>query len=797
MKKKVLFSATVDSHILHFHVPYLKLFKEKGYEVHVATNGNEKIPYCDKKHIISFERSPYKLNNLKAIKQLKKIIDEENFEIIHTHTPMGSVVTRLASIKARKKGTRVIYTAHGFHFYKGAPKLNWLLFYPVEKILSRYTDCLITINKEDYELAKNKFKKCKQIEYVPGVGIDEEKFNFKMTQKEKNDLRKSLGLKKDDFVLIYPAELSERKRQEWLINSLNNLMNKHNNIHLLLPGKDSLNGKLEKLIENLKLENQVHLLGYRKDISKLLYISDIAVSSARQEGLPVNIMEAMYVGLPIVASNCRGNRDLVKNSKNGYLINLEDNKNFSKKVEKLYKDKKQYKGFKKYNENEIKQYKLENIVMIMEKIYFNNKIYLIIPGNDDQNRGDQALVWETKRIAEKAGYIGKYFMLADEEKSVQSTNNNITSLRGILLHPSRKFKYNHNISYNIIIFIKWGSIAVLDFLKSLFYLNSITINLVYFFSSKEKRKVIDVIKSSEIVFVKGGGFIHDYGGIISLYRNYYMLYHIKLALKFNKKVIIMPNSYGPFTGYFASMLIKNTLKKCQLVLARESVSQQKLKDELNINSILISDLGFFLESKKTNIDTIFSVKQKNVALTVRPYRFPEHSNGNELYKKYISNFANVVKWLAENNYNPIFVEQVYNYSEHEQDMKAIKDILCILKKQHIKVAVISNLDLDCMNLKYIYSKFDYIIGTRFHSIIFSLSEGVPAIAITYGGNKGLGIMKDLNLENFVVPIDLFTSDEVIKKFKKLTETKIDFDILNKKLKKDEEKLIEKLKEVKY
>lgn len=373
MKKKVLFSATVDSHILHFHVPYLKLFKEKGYEVHVATNGNEKIPYCDKKHIISFERSPYKLNNLKAIKQLKKIIDEENFEIIHTHTPMGSVVTRLASIKARKKGTRLIYTAHGFHFYKGASKLNWLLFYPVEKILSRYTDCLITINKEDYELAKNKFKKCKQIEYIPGVGIDEEKFNFKMTIKEKNDLRKSLGLKKDDFVLIYPAELSERKRQEWLINSLNNLMNKHNNIHLLLPGKDSLNGKLKKIIEKLKLENQVHLLGYRKDIQKLLYISDIAVSSARQEGLPVNIMEAMYVGLPIVASNCRGNRDLVKNSKNGYLINLEDNKNFSKKVEKLYKDKKQYKGFKKYNENEIKQYKLENIVMIMEKIYFHPK----------------------------------------------------------------------------------------------------------------------------------------------------------------------------------------------------------------------------------------------------------------------------------------------------------------------------------------------------------------------------------------------------------------------------------------
>ena len=179
-----MFTATVDSHILHFHLPYLKLFKDQGYEVHVATNGTEEIPYCDKKHTISFERSPYKINNLKAIKQLKQIIDKENYEIIHTHTPMGSVVTRLAAKGARKKGTRVIYTAHGFHFYKGAPLINWLLFYPVEKYLSKYTDTLITINDEDYQLAKKKFKKT-NVEYVPGVGIDPNKFDIKMPNDEK------------------------------------------------------------------------------------------------------------------------------------------------------------------------------------------------------------------------------------------------------------------------------------------------------------------------------------------------------------------------------------------------------------------------------------------------------------------------------------------------------------------------------------------------------------------------------------------------------------------------------------
>lgn len=327
--KKVLFTATVDSHILQFHLPFLRLFKENGYEVHVATNGNEEIPYCDKKIKISFERSPLRINNLKAIKQLRKVINDEKYDIIHTHTPMGSVVTRIAAKKARKKyGTRVIYTAHGFHFFDGAPLKNWLLFYPVEKYLSKYTDTLITINQEDYNLAKNKFKKCKDVQYVPGVGIDEAKFAFEMAKEDKKELRRSLGLSEDNFVMIYPAEISKRKRQIWLINTISSLLKENNNIHLLLPGKDSLNGECQRLVKKLNLDNQIHFLGYRKDIPKLLNISNIALSSASQEGLPVNIMEAMYTGLPVVASNCRGNRDLIENGKNGYLVDLNDSINF-------------------------------------------------------------------------------------------------------------------------------------------------------------------------------------------------------------------------------------------------------------------------------------------------------------------------------------------------------------------------------------------------------------------------------------------------------------------------------------
>ncbi len=368
--KKVLFTATVDSHILQFHLPFLKMFKENGYEVHVATNGDESIPFCDKKIKISFERNPFKINNLKAIGQLRKVINEEKYDIIHTHTPMGSVVTRLAAKQARKKyGTRVIYTAHGFHFFKGAPILNWLLFYPVEKYLSRYTDTLITINMEDYDLAKSKFKKCKDIQYVPGVGIDEEKFNFVMTETEKHKLRSSLGIKDDDFVMIYPAELSIRKRQIWLINTIYELLKEHTDIHLLLPGKDSLNGQCQELVKDLNLEKQIHFLGYRNDIPKLLKISNLAVSSARQEGLPVNLMEAMYVGLPIVASDCRGNRDLIEDTINGYLVSIDNNEKMKKSIKNCYENTEIREKYSINNKKDIDRFLLKKLIPMMKKIY--------------------------------------------------------------------------------------------------------------------------------------------------------------------------------------------------------------------------------------------------------------------------------------------------------------------------------------------------------------------------------------------------------------------------------------------
>lgn len=357
-EKKVLFVATVDSHILQFHIPYLKWFKEKGYEVHVATNGEKQIPYCDKKHKISIERSPIKINNLKAIRQLKKIINDEKFDIIHCHTPMGSVVTRIAAQKTRKKyGTKVIYTAHGFHFFKGAPIQNWIIFYPVEKWLSKYTDCLITINQEDYDLAKNKFW-CKNVKFVQGVGVDKNRFSYVMSEEEKNKIRKELGIDKKDFVIIYVAELSKRKNQGMLLDIIKELKDDgYNNVKLLLPGLDSMNGEYQRYADRLEIKEKVIFLGYRNDIPKLMKISNLAVSVAKQEGLPVNLIEAMMCNLPIVATNCRGNRDLIEDC-----VNIEDKEKFKEKIINNINNN----LTKNYDKD---KYELSNIVEEMEKIY--------------------------------------------------------------------------------------------------------------------------------------------------------------------------------------------------------------------------------------------------------------------------------------------------------------------------------------------------------------------------------------------------------------------------------------------
>ena len=241
--KKVLFVATVvKTHIMEFHIPYLKMFQDMGWETAVAARNDYEdpadchIPHCDRYYDIAFERLPWKKANIKAYRELKAIIDREHFDIIHCHTPMGAMIARLAARNARKRGTKVIYTAHGFHFFKGAPLMNWLMFYPAEWLLAPLTDVLVTINKEDYAFAKKKIR-AKRIEYVPGVGVDTAKFHVGTV--DRAEKRRELGLTEQDFLILTVAEMTKNKNQSTVLKALALLKNEpgYESMHYLICGR--------------------------------------------------------------------------------------------------------------------------------------------------------------------------------------------------------------------------------------------------------------------------------------------------------------------------------------------------------------------------------------------------------------------------------------------------------------------------------------------------------------------------------------------------------------------------------
>ncbi|WP_431800786.1 glycosyltransferase family 4 protein [Halobacillus andaensis] len=333
MTRKILFTATVDYHFKAFHLPYLKWFKEQGWDVHVAASGDIHLPYVDQKYNLPIQRGPVHKENLIAYRQLKKIIEDNRYNLIHCHTPMGGVLTRLAARAARNKGTKVIYTAHGFHFCKDAPLANWCLYYPIEKGLANLTDCLITINEEDYTLASMKLN-TKRNELVHGVGVNTEDFK-PVRYEQKMELRKSLGYQPDDFLLIYAAEFNKNKNQQFLIRAFEKAARTMPHAKLLLAGEGSTLNECRKLTVHLGIENRVDFLGFRKDMKRLLAICDAAGGSSLREGLPVNIMEAMACALPIIATDNRGHRELIHHSVNGWLIEKNGIDDFAGKIEFL------------------------------------------------------------------------------------------------------------------------------------------------------------------------------------------------------------------------------------------------------------------------------------------------------------------------------------------------------------------------------------------------------------------------------------------------------------------------------
>ena len=322
-KKKVLFVATVvKTHMMQFHFPYLKMFKDMGWETAVASKNDYEnpadcqIPYCDTYYNIPFERLPWKPKNIQAYRMLKKIIDEGEYDIVHCHTPVGALIARLAALGARKKGTKVIYTAHGFHFFKGAPKRNWLLFYPPEWLLAPVTDVLITINKEDHARALKKLH-AKRIEYVPGVGINTEK--FRGIAVDRQEKRRELGYGENDFLMLTVAEMTPNKNHITVLKAMALLKDKEEfaNMHYLICGRGEMWASLEESAKELGIADHVNFLGYRTDAPELYRCSDMFAFMTFREGLSVALMEAMSSGMPIVCTKIRGNTDLIDDDVSG------------------------------------------------------------------------------------------------------------------------------------------------------------------------------------------------------------------------------------------------------------------------------------------------------------------------------------------------------------------------------------------------------------------------------------------------------------------------------------------------
>ena len=367
---KILFVANIYEHIYSFHIPYLKWLKEHGYEVHVVANelGDYKIPYADRVIEMGIERSPFKLGNIKALKQLRNLIDKERYDIISCHTPMGGVLARLAARKARKQySLKVIYTAHGFHFYKGAPKKNWLLFYPIEKYLSRFTDAIVTINSEDYEILKSKGFKNKNSYLIHGIGIDPSR--LAVDDANANDLRNKLGYKPEDFVLLYLAEFISRKNHQFLIDVLPDVVKEIPNIKLIFAGRGEDKEKLVSSVEKQGMGDYVNFIGFREDVGNLISISDLGISSSNQEGLGMCIAESLYLKRPVVASNIRGHRDLVHNGKNGFLFSLDDKKQFVEQVAYMYNHPDERREMGEYAAENIGDYVIDNTMKEMIAIY--------------------------------------------------------------------------------------------------------------------------------------------------------------------------------------------------------------------------------------------------------------------------------------------------------------------------------------------------------------------------------------------------------------------------------------------
>lgn len=365
--------------MIQFLAPHIMHLSENGISIDIACSNvggrieevkKELSAYTENIFVLNLHRSPLKPDNLKGYKQLKRIISQKSYDLIWTNEPVMGVATRLAAKSARKTGTKVLYMCHGFHFFNGAPKINWKIYYPIEKKMAYYCDVIATINKEDFSVAKQ--FKADGAAYIHGIGINTDRLQAENIQK---DIRKELGIKDDEFVIVSVGELNENKNQQAIIRAMGQLQEP--NIHYILCGKGETLGALQALARECKVSDNVHFLGYRKDVISILSKADVFAFPTIREGLGLAALEAMYCGLPLITSDARGPVDYMENGKTGYICKSNDTDAFAKAILDLKENNELRHNMASYNQEIVKPFCLDNV-----KIEVLNLLNSLLEEND-------------------------------------------------------------------------------------------------------------------------------------------------------------------------------------------------------------------------------------------------------------------------------------------------------------------------------------------------------------------------------------------------------------------------------
>lgn len=359
--KKLLLTCT-DLMAIHFFTEHIELWTDNGYEVHLACSPvGGMLPdilehFANNPNVsvstLNLQRSPFSPSNYKGYCELKKHFQFQKYDCVLTNEPVMGVATRLA---ARKEKTKVIYIAHGFHFYKGGSKIKNFIFRNIERFIARYTDCLVTINREDYEAAKSFNLRCPgNFQFLPGIGVNTKRFSDARVHRRR--MREELDLAQEDIAIAVIGELNDNKNQQVLIRAMQQLIQSYPRAKLFLIGTGKNRSAYKALIQKLNLEQNVYLLGYRRDIPDILSACDIGVSASGREGLPLNLIEEMASGLPIVASVNRGHLEIVEEGKGGFLCCENTPEEYANILLRLCCDLQLRKQFGDYNLNACKKF---------------------------------------------------------------------------------------------------------------------------------------------------------------------------------------------------------------------------------------------------------------------------------------------------------------------------------------------------------------------------------------------------------------------------------------------------------